>query len=67
MNKIYQHQDRKDREKQILSYFSNIKEKQSRPTKKSKKRVKLSTYSQPKKENEKKYTSTTKKSKKQGQ
>ena len=38
MNKIYQHQDRKDREKQILSYFSNIKEKQSRPTKRSKKK-----------------------------
>ena len=65
MNKIYQHQDRKDREKQILSYYSSIKEKQSRPTKKSKKRVKLQNSSQIKKENEKKHS--TKKSKKQGQ
>jgi hypothetical protein len=63
MNKIYQHQDRKDREKQILSYFSNIKEKQSRPTKKSKKRVRLDTSSLPKKQN-KIPNSSQKKSKK---
>lgn len=50
MNKIYQHQDRKDREHQILSYYSSVKEKQSKPTKRSKKRIRLSIKSIPNKQ-----------------
>ena len=38
MTKIYQNQDRKERESKIMSYFSNKKSTKTLPKKKSKKR-----------------------------